>query len=141
MKVNLEDKLIAIIRVRGRIGVRRSINETLDRLNLNRVNSLSLIFGTKSNIGMIKKCNDFITYGEINRDALEKVLSRKGSKSSGDDVNMVLSGKKKARDVLEVPIRLKPPKHGYEGTKQGFSDGGALGYRGEKINELLSRMV
>ena len=43
MKSDLDNKLVAVVRVRGRIGVRRSINETLSRLNLTRVNSLALL--------------------------------------------------------------------------------------------------
>ncbi len=141
MKPELENKLIAVVRVRGTLGVRRSISETLSRINCKRVNSLALVYGTKSNIGMIKKCSDFITYGAIKEETLEKVLSRKEAKVSKEDLQALLEGKKRARDIVNVPIRLKPPRRGYEGLKRGFSNGGALGYRGEKINELLSRMV
>ena len=70
MKAEIENKLLAVIRVRGRVGVRHDIAETLSRLNLKYVNNMAILFGTKSNIGMIKKCNDFITYGEINREIL-----------------------------------------------------------------------
>ncbi len=141
MKPEIDNKLIAVIRVRGRIGVRRSIKETLVRMNLNRVNSLALLFGTKSNIGMIKKCNDFVTYGAVNADMLGKLLAKKEAKASKEDVEALMSGKTKAKEVLSLPIRLKPPRHGYEGTKISFSNGGAMGYRGDKINELLYRMV
>ena len=37
--------------------------------------------------------------------------------------------------------RLSPPKKGYEGNKKSFKNGGALGYRGENINELIGRML
>lgn len=141
MKDDLENKLLAVIRVRGRVGVRRSINETLTRLNLSRVNNLALLYGTKSNIGMIRKCNDFVTYGELEKETLEKVLERKKVNVNKEDLEGLIAGKKSARTVMNIPIRLHPPKHGYEGIKRGFGAGGALGYRGEKINELLSRMV
>ena len=141
MKSELENRLIAVVRVRGIAGVRKSINETLSRMNCSRVNSLSLMFGTKSNIGMIKKCNDFITYGPVSEQTVEKVIASKQVKVSKEDIGAVMDGKKRARDLMNVPIRLKPPRHGYEGIKEGFSNGGALGYRGEKINELISRMI
>ncbi|MCK5561102.1 MAG: 50S ribosomal protein L30, partial [Thermoplasmata archaeon] len=38
-------------------------------------------------------------------------------------------------------IRLHPPRKGYEGIKRAYTVGGALGYRGKKINELLARMI
>jgi large subunit ribosomal protein L30 len=39
--------------------------------------------------------------------------------------------------------RLHPPRGGYErkGIKISFNLGGALGYRGDKINKLISKML
>ena len=141
MKSDLDNKLVAVVRVRGKIGVRKNINETLSRLNVPRVNSAALVFGTASNLGMIKKCNDFVTFGVIDAQTLEKLLVRKGVKPAKADIDALTSGSKKAKEVLSLPIRLKPPKHGWEDTKLSFSNGGSLGYRGEAINALLSRMV
>ena len=44
---------------------------------------------------------------------------------------------------LKPIFRLRPPKKGYEreGIKKPFSVGGALGYRKDKINELLEKMI
>jgi len=38
-------------------------------------------------------------------------------------------------------FRLAPPVKGYEGIKRSFKEGGALGYRGKKINDLIWRMM
>lgn len=141
MKPDLENKLIAVVRVRGRYGVRHTIAETMARMNVTRVNSMALLFGTKSNLGMIKKCNDFVTYGPVKEETVAKIFARKEAKASKEDINALMSGKKAAKEILELPIRLKPPRHGYEGIKKGYSNGGALGYRGDEINELISRMV
>lgn len=141
MAVNIENKLLAVVRVRGRVGVRHSINETLDRLNLRHVNNLVLIYGTKSNIGMLQKCADFVTYGEIDGEVAAKVLERKGVKATKEDVDAMASGKKKPKDVLPLPIKLHPPRHGYENTKLVYTKHGSLGYRGAEINKLLYRMT
>ncbi len=141
MKADLNDKLIAVIRVRGRIGVRMSIKETLSRLNVKKVNNLALVFGTKANLGMLEKCKDFITYGPITEESLSKLLKKKERKVSKEDLSAVLSGKKTARDVTKIPITMHPPRHGYEGIKRSYSTGGALGYRGDDINELIKRMA
>ncbi len=141
MKADLNGKLVAVVRVRGRIGVRRSINETLTRLNLSRVNSVALLFGSGSNIGMVKKCSDFVTFGEISADSLERVLKKGGAKASKEEIDVLMSGGKKAGEIVRLPIRLKPPRRGYEDTKRSYSNGGAVGYRGEAINELLKRMA
>ena len=41
------------------------------------------------------------------------------------------------------PFRLNPPRGGFErkGIKVSFNSGGALGYRGEKINSLIKKML
>ena len=141
MKADIENKLLAAIRVRGRVGVRQSISETLDRLNLRRVNNLSLLYGTKSNIGMIAKCSDFITYGEISQEVLENLLQKKEIKASKEDISAISSGKKKVSELARMPIRLHPPRHGYEAVKRSYANKGSLGYRGDKINDLIKRMA
>ncbi|MCL4365263.1 MAG: uL30 family ribosomal protein [Candidatus Marsarchaeota archaeon] len=141
MKSDLENKLLAVVRVRGSMGVRRELNETMKRLNLERVNNLVLIYGTRSNIGMIKKVGDFVTYGEIRKDMLERLLSEKGGDKAKGEADAIASGKKNPKAVISIPIRLRPPKHGYGGIKHNFLHGGALGYRGEEISRLLERMV
>ena len=59
-----------------------------------------------------------------------------------DQGNASKKGKTVMRDVpgLKPLFRLHPPRKGYEGIKRSFKEGGALGYRAEKINALLRRM-
>ena len=141
MAADIENKLLAVVRVRGTVGVRRTISETLKRLNLKHVNNMVLLYGTRSNLGMVKKCNDFITYGEIDGELAEKILQKKGMKISKEDINAIATGKKVAKEVVRMPIRLHPPRHGYENTKQVYSRKGSLGYRGAEISKLLGRMA
>ncbi len=141
MNSKLENKLLVVIRVRGRVGVRQSITETLKRLNLSRVNNLAVIYGNKSNLGMIQKCNDFVTYGEITDSMFNKLLEAKQIKLQKDELESVRAGKVNLRNVINKTITMHPPRHGYEGTKFGYSSGGALGYRGEAINDLIKRML
>ena len=44
---------------------------------------------------------------------------------------------------LKPVFRLHPPRKGYDkaGIKKPFSVGGSLGYRGDKINTLLEKMM
>lgn len=141
MSSKSEDKLLAVIRVRGRAGVRHDIKETLMRLNLDRINNLSLIYGTKPNLGMIKKCNDFITYGEISEEMMKKLVEKKEIKAKEAELHEVFEGKKKPGEIARMPLKMKPPRRGYEGIKRTFGNRGAMGYRGEKINDLIKRMI
>ena len=139
MASKLDGKLIAAVRVRGTVNVRGSISETLKRLNLKRVNNCVIIKMTDSYSGMIGKCSGYIAYGEVNEAVLGKMLKRAEIETSPKDL---LDGKVAVKALAEqMPIRLHPPRRGYGRTKLGFAQGGVLGYQGEKINDLLVRMV
>ena len=51
---------------------------------------------------------------------------------------MDIGGKK-----IKKIFRLNSPKKGYgrKGIKVSFNNGGALDYRGDKINDLIKRMI
>ncbi|HEX55288.1 MAG: 50S ribosomal protein L30 [Candidatus Altiarchaeales archaeon] len=156
-------KRLAVIRVRGRVHVRRSIQDTLKMLNLHRVNHCVIIDDRRSYIGMLKKAKDYITWGEINKDTFKKLLRERGrlignkritdeyirentnAKNIEEFAKLFMNFKSELGDIpgLKPVFRLRPPKKGYErkGIKKPFSIGGVLGYRGEKINELLERMI
>ncbi|MCL5239505.1 MAG: uL30 family ribosomal protein [Candidatus Marsarchaeota archaeon] len=138
-----KSKLLAVIRVRGRVKVRQSIAETLDRLNLRRVNNLVLVNSTNSSyMGMLKKCKDFVTFGEIDKETLAKLLTAKGIKVEDSAATSLVSGGASPKELkIELPLRMHPPKHGYEGIKSSYANGGSLGYRSEEINKLITRML
>jgi len=55
---------LALIRIRGKVHLRQSIEDTLRHLNLNTINSCTVIDSTPDYEGMITKVNDYITWGE-----------------------------------------------------------------------------
>lgn len=135
-------KLLAVIRVRGTVKVRQSIVETLARLRLKRVNNMVLVTATPDYFGMIRKSKDFVTFGEINADTLARLLKSKELAVKEADVRALLGGEKTVKDLeIGMPFRMHPPKHGYEGIKKGYGEGGALGNRGAEINKLIARML
>ncbi|MCD6275968.1 MAG: 50S ribosomal protein L30 [Thermoplasmata archaeon] len=152
--------MYAVIRVRGRTGVRKDIRDTLQMLRLTRVNHCVLIPDTPAYRGMLQKVKDYVTWGEINLETLTKLIKYKGrlygDKPITDDyvketlgyesieemARAILEGKMLYKDIPNVkPVfRLHPPLKGWEKTKRHFTEGGALGYRGEDINDLITRM-
>ena len=44
-------------------------------------------------------------------------------------------------DGAKPVFRLHPPVKGYEGNKRSYQNGGALGYMGADINDLIKRML
>ena len=150
--------MFAVIRIRGRVGVRREIEDTLKLLRLNRINNCVLVENSPSFRGMLEKAKDFITWGEINRETLIKLLKKrlrlKGNKRVKEEdlkkvginsfeelADALLGGKKlKEFEIFNQVFRLTPPKHGFKSVKKHWPKGD-LGYRGEAINELLERMI
>jgi len=103
------------------------ILHTLDSLKL--LNKHICVIVDEENIGMLRTAKDFITYGEISPEVLKLLLEKRGNKG--------LDGKPK------MFFRLAPPVGGFErkGIKLPFASGGALGDRGEKINDLIKKMI
>ncbi|MCF7871829.1 uL30 family ribosomal protein [Candidatus Woesearchaeota archaeon] len=113
----------AVLLVRGLINVTYEVKDTLKMLNLQNQNQLTIIPKTKQTEGMLKKTKDYITYGEINQET-KKLLNEK-------------------RKTNKKYYALHPPRGGFErkGIKTPFTKGGVLGYRKEKINELIKKML
>ncbi|HUC38748.1 MAG TPA: uL30 family ribosomal protein [Candidatus Acidoferrum sp.] len=135
----LDNKIIAAIRVRGRVNVRHQTTETLNRLRLKRVNNCIVVKMNDSYYGMIKECSNYITYGEIDEETLSRLI--KSSKIEADP-KQILDGTYDMKALKEkLPFRLHPPRHGYKSIKRNVTQGGAVGYMGPKINGLIKRMV
>lgn len=122
---------IAVIRVRGTSRAKNAIDDTLHMLRLYRKHYLVIVPQNDSMMGMIKKVKDYVTWGEITPETEKTVQEKRGEKDPENP------------KALKPFFRLQPPRKGWErgGIKTPYGLGGALGYRGEKINELLSRMI
>jgi large subunit ribosomal protein L30 len=149
-KAVAEKRLFAVVRVRGSVGITRQLSDTLMMLRLHRINHCVIIPKNQNYDGMLHKARNFITWGEIDRETLEKLVAKRG-RFAGDkrvkDVSyakelahFILSGKPVKETGIKPVFRLSPPSKGYKSTKAIFPKG-SLGYRGEKINELLKRMI
>jgi len=152
---------LALIRLRSGIRAKGDVRDTLAMLRLHRVNHLVLVEETPSYKGMVQKVKDYITWGEIDGSTLAALLRKRGrlignrpvtdeyvqeklGMSIDEFAEKVAGGEMKLTDLpgIKPVFRLHPPKGGFKGSKKrNFNVGGALGYRGEKINELIERML
>lgn len=125
---NAKPKL-ALVLVRGFIRTKNNIVATLFNLRLRRKHACVVIEDTLSNRASAMKCKDYITFGEISGETHKLLLDKRGKKDS--------EGK------LKKFFSLSPPRGGFErkGIKTPFNSGGALGYRGAKINDLIKKMI
>ena len=113
---------IAVIRVRGTVNIEHGVKKTLDMIHLYRKNYCCVVESNDYYRGMVEKVKDFVTYGEIDEETYKLMKEKRGD------------GKF---------FRLHPTVRGFgrKGIKKPFNSGGALGFRGEKINELIRRML
>lgn len=140
-------KKLAVILVRGMDKVDYQTKDTLAMLRLHRKNHLVIINGTAPILGMVKKVKDYVTWGEIDDSTFKELVLKRGEEFLGRTTD---SKKKYDYDFTEINgkkykpyFRLNPPQKGFgrKGIKMPFSRGGALGYRGVKINDLIQRML
>jgi len=154
-------KCLAVIRVRGVSNVFREVKETLKMLHLSRNCHATLVDDRSSYIGMLRKAQSCVTWGEVslenvvlllkkrgrvvgNRKLTDEYVKKVGYKSLEDLAKAIHTGKVEFVGLPSVkPVfRLHPPKKGYRGkVKKSFVAGGVTGYRGEAINDLIERMV
>ena len=149
----------AIVRVRGSVNVKPKIKKTMEIMRLNRVNHSVIVPENEVYKGMLNIIKDYVTWGEVDADTTQLMLESSGKTSGNNSFTKeelkessfktikalskaLTEGKTVMRDVpaLKPLFRLHPPRKGYEGIKRSFNEGGALGYRGEKINLLIRRM-
>ncbi|BFH73467.1 50S ribosomal protein L30 [Sulfurisphaera javensis] len=155
--------LLGIIRIRGYAGTPWYIQDTLKLLRLPRRFNAMIYEDTPSIRGMLKVAEPYVTWGELNEESLKLLLTRLetkiGHKRITDEilktqlkidgydsfVKKIMTGELKLHkldDYFKLPIRLHPPSGGFKGKiNRPFNVKGEFGYRGEKINELIKRMV
>ncbi|MCK4647697.1 uL30 family ribosomal protein [Candidatus Pacearchaeota archaeon] len=115
--------MIAVIRIKGQVGLKKEIVETFNRLKLRKKYSCIVIEDvTKEQIGMIEKVRNFVAYGEINDETYKELVEKRGGK-------------------IKNFFRLHPPRKGIDSKKHFGVAKGVLGNNKEKINDLIRRML
>ena len=143
-----KSKNLAAVRIRGVTGVKRDIEHTLQMIRLHKKNYCCVLLNTTINAGILRKAKDYITWGEIDDETYNLLAEKRGEEYNGRETDakkiinyddfVVVNNKK-----IKKYFRLNAPRKGFgrKGIKHPFQSGGALGYRGEKINDLIKRMV
>jgi large subunit ribosomal protein L30 len=153
---------VAVIRIRGHVHVRQTIEDTMRSLRLTRANHCVVLPGTEQFAGMLEKVKDYTTFGSVDAKLIEELLTKRG-RLEGDapltdayvKANSEFGSIKELAAAMaagtflykDLPgvkplFRLNPPRKGHKGgTKRAYNARGSLGDRGEAMGELLSRMV
>jgi large subunit ribosomal protein L30 len=155
-------KVIAVIRIRGDAGIKKPLKDTFKMLRLYKKNNCVVVPSTPEYAGMISRLRDGVTWGEISEETFKVLLEKRGKLpqkqdltdaymkdkvklSIADFTKEFFASKKQLKDIpgLKLFFKLSPPRGGFErkGVKVAYSLGGALGYRKDKINDLINKMV
>lgn len=139
--------MYAAIRIRGSVGLRKDIKDTLRMLRLNRKMHCVVLKEVDSYKGMLLKVKDWITWGEIDDDVLKFMISKRGRKEGNKRVEekeaeSIFNDMKAGKKIIIKPVfRLRPPRKGFRKSIKQHYPNGEVGYRGKEVNELLKRMI
>ena len=152
--------MYAVVRLRGQVNVRYTIEDTMKMLRLHKVNHCVLVPEDPHFKGMVLKVKDYVAYGKVDTKTLVEILESRG-RLEGDDrlteeyirenpaydsiqafAEAVIEGKAFLKDVpkLKPVFRLHPPRKGHAGIKRTVQQGGVLGNHDININVLLHKM-
>lgn len=116
---------IIIVRIRGKIDLHPDVKKTFKELRLNKKFSCVVVEDKPEVIGMIKKIQDYVAYGNAEEKTLKELLEKRGKTGEKD---------------IEQVFHLHPPKGGFKKSTKLLYPRGVLG-KNEKINELVLRML
>ena len=140
--------MLAIIRIKGDVGLNKPIRETLERLRLRRKYVCVLLEPKEENMGMVKKVKDLIAFGKLNKDTLINLIEKRGhllDKTKKIDVKKIAEEIEKGKNLEDLNLkpffRLHPPRGGIESKKHFGVGKGVLGDNKESINKLIERML
>jgi len=157
-----------IVQLRGEVNLDGDVVDTLEMLNLSRVNHATVVPESDTYRGMITKVNDVVAYGEPSVETLATLLRRRAEPTTTDEdgtldeagvdddwvgwntnydsvedlAEALLDEETTLADAnLSPTLRLHPPRGGHDGIKHPVREGGELGkHSTEKIDALLEAM-
>lgn len=153
--------MFAVVRIHGRMHVDSRIQDTLKMMRLNAANQCVVLPETPDVKGMLHKAKEEITWGEISKETLTKMLEKRlraegaekkvdkrilkdvtGFDSFDSFAGAIIEEKVKLhhQENLQPTFRLTPPSKGLKSIRDNYPRGD-LGYRGKEINELILRMI
>ena len=153
---------LLVIRIRGQVDVPSDVEHTLKLLRLHKRYHATLVKDTPQILGMLKKAEPYITWGEPSLETVVALLRKRGRIRGNEKLTdeyvrkhtkfnsieelakAIYDCEVSLKDIpgLKPVFRLHPPRKGFKGTiKKHFVVGGAYGYRGVHINDLVLRML
>ena len=163
-----EAKLAFVIRIRGIIGMSPKVKKILQLLRLRQLHSGVFVKLNGATIKMLRLVEPYIAYGTPNLKSVREMIYKRGygkvnKKRVPIDNNAVVEEVLGKYDIICVedliheiftvgphfkeaanflwPVKLSSPTGGFKAKLLHYNEGGDAGYRGEKIHELVKKML
>tara|TARA_Y100000310_G_scaffold303027_1_gene340967 strand:- start:111 stop:527 length:417 start_codon:yes stop_codon:yes gene_type:complete len=138
--------MLLVVRIAGQVDLTRKVKETLDRLRVRRKYAATLLANTPENQRLLKRVRNFVAYGTADGALVKELIEKRGQALPGKKVSADAAKEIEKKGFEGVGLkpffRLHPPRGGVD-TKLhfGVSKKAVLGDHGEKIGELVGRML
>lgn len=127
--------MIAVIRIHGRVDLSADIAETLNRLRIHKkLNCVFIDEKDQVRMGMLKKVKDYVMYGEVSQEFIEKVIQARGELKEKNEKA------KKTLENIKPWIRLHPPRGGFKKSTKLQVPKGILG-KHQDISKIMEKML
>ncbi|XP_046581532.1 60S ribosomal protein L7-like [Haliotis rubra] len=163
-----EPRLAFVIRIRGINGVHPRPRKIMQLLRLRQINNGTFVRLNKATLQMLKVIEPYITWGPTNLKSVRELIYKRGyGKVNGRKIPLtdnaviekalgkynIICMEDLIHEILTVgpnfkmaanflwPFKLNTPNGGWRRKYNHFNDGGDCGYRDDKINALLRRMI
>ncbi|MEM4259485.1 MAG: hypothetical protein QXS38_01835 [Candidatus Pacearchaeota archaeon] len=136
--------MIIAIRISGLVEMPKYAQETLFRLHLKRKYSAILLNENQETLKLLQNIRNFVAYGKLDSKLLEELIAKRaksldGKKIEAKKIAEIIEKEGMKKSGIKPFFRLHPPRKGID-SKSHFPKG-VLGDNGEKINDLVRRML
>jgi large subunit ribosomal protein L30 len=136
--------MIVAIRMSGRVGVAPDRVAVLNSIRL-RKKYACVLFRDK---GILKIVQDKISYGEIDKETLALLISKRGRKPGNhpiqESAEVIIKKLEEGKSLEELGLKpffsLQPPRGGFKKSTKLLYPRGVLG-ENKNINDLVRRML
>mmetsp|Transcript_7329 Transcript_7329/g.19114 ORF Transcript_7329/g.19114 Transcript_7329/m.19114 type:complete len:239 (-) Transcript_7329:172-888(-) len=163
-----EAKLAFVIRIRGIIGVSPKVRKVLQLLRLRQLHNGVFVKLNAATINMLRLVEPYIAYGYPNLKSVRDLVYKRGygkveKQRIPIDNNAIIEEVLGAYDIICVedliheiytvgphftqaanflwPFKLSSPTGGFKQKLLHYNEGGDAGLRGERIHELIKKML
>ena len=166
--VPAEPKVALVVRIRGIVGVGPKPRKILQLLRLRQIHNAVFVRLNKATISMLRMVEPYIAYGnptlktvkdivykrgfaKVNKDrvpiadnsVVEQALGKHGIICVEDLVHEIYTCGPHFREATQFlwPFKLNSPTGGFRDKLIHYNEGGDAGNRGERIGDLVNRMI